>query len=191
IEAIQRICERFTMGRRRALVAQAPGTGKTRVAIALTDLLVRANWVKRVLFLCDRLELRKQAKNAFTDFMNEPLTLVNARTAKDRNKRIYLGTYPAMIKIFQTFDTGFFDLIIADESHRTIYNRYKDIFKWFDCLQVGLTATPVDKINRNTFRLFDCVDKLPTAFYPLEQAVEEGYLVPYEVYTHTTQFLRS
>lgn len=191
IEAIQRICERFTMGRRRALVAQATGTGKTRVAIALTDLLVRANWVKRVLFLCDRLELRKQAKNAFTDFMNEPLTLVNARTAKDRNKRIYLGTYPAMIKIFQTFDTGFFDLIIADESHRTIYNRYKDIFKWFDCLQVGLTATPVDKINRNTFRLFDCVDKLPTAFYPLEQAVEEGYLVPYEVYTHTTQFLRS
>lgn len=191
IQAIQEVCERFTKKHRKALIVQATGSGKTRVAIALTDVLVRANWGIRVLFLCDRLELRKQAKNTFTDFMNEPLTLVTAKTAKDRNKRIYLATYPAMMKIFQTFDTGFFDLIIADESHRSIYNRYRDLFKWFDCLQVGLTATPVDKINRNTFKLFDCQDKYPTAYYPLDQAVEEKYLVPYEVYTHTTHFLRS
>jgi len=191
IEAIQKVCERFSKKHRKALVVQATGTGKTRVAIALTDVLIRANWGLRVLFLCDRLELRKQAKNAFTDFMNEPLTTVTAKTAKDRNKRIYLATYPAMMRIFQTFDTGFFDLIIADESHRSIYNRYRDLFKWFDCLQVGLTATPVDKINRNTFRLFDCQDKNPTAYYSLEKAVEEGYLVPYEVYTHTTEFLRA
>ena len=191
IEAVQKVCERFSAKRRKALIVQATGTGKTRVAIALTDLLVRANWGLRVLFLCDRLELRKQAKNAFTDFMNEPLTLVTAKTAQDRNKRIYLATYPAMMKIFQTFDTGFFDLIIADESHRSIYNRYSDLFKWFDCLQVGLTATPVDKINRNTFKLFDCQDKNPTAYYSLEQAIEEKYLVPYEVFTHTTQFLRA
>jgi type I restriction enzyme, R subunit len=190
IQAIQQICERFTKNYRKALVVQATGTGKTRVAVALTDVLVRANWGIRVLFLCDRLELRKQAKNTFTDFMTEPLTYVTAKTAQDRNKRIYLATYPAMIKIFQTFDTGFFDLIIADESHRSIYNRYRDLFKWFDCLQVGLTATPVDKINRNTFRLFECQDKNPTAYYSLEQAVEEKYLVPYEVYTHTTEFLR-
>ena len=191
IQAIQQICERFSKNYRKALVVQATGTGKTRVAVALTDVLVRANWGLRVLFLCDRLELRKQAKNTFTDFMNEPLTYVTARTSQDRNKRIYLGTYPAMMKIFQTFDTGFFDLIIADESHRSIYNRYQDLFKWFDCLQVGLTATPVDKINRNTFKLFECQDKNPTAYYSLEQAIEEKYLVPYEVYTHTTEFLRS
>lgn len=123
--------------------------------------------------------------------MKEPLALVTAKTAKDRNKRIYLATYPAMMKIFQTFDSGFFDLIIADESHRSIYNRYQDLFKWFDCLQVGLTATPVGKIHRNTFKLFDCQDKNPTAYYSLEQAVDEKYLVPYKVYTHTTQFLRS
>lgn len=190
IEAIQRVCERFSRKRRKSLIVQATGTGKTRVAIALTDVLVRANWGIRILFLCDRLELRKQAKNAFTDFMSEPLTLVTAKTAKDRNKRIYLATYPAMMKIFQTFDTGFFDLIIADESHRSIYNRYGDLFRWFDCLQVGLTATPVDRINRNTYRLFECELHNPTAYYSLDKAVEEEYLVPYEVYTHTTQFLR-
>jgi type I restriction enzyme, R subunit len=191
IQAIQQVCERFSQNHRKALIVQATGSGKTRVAIALTDVLVRANWCIRILFLCDRLELRKQAKNTYTDFMHEPLTLVTAKTAKDRNKRIYLATYPAMMKIFQTFDSGFFDLIIADESHRSIYNRYRDLFKWFDCLHVGLTATPVDKIHRNTFKLFDCGDKNPTTYYSLDQAVEEGYLVPYEVYTHTTQFLRS
>src|SRR5208283_1495911 len=182
IQAIQQVCERFTRKQRKALIVQATGSGKTRVAIALTDVLVRANWCIRILFLCDRLELRKQAKNRYTDFMQEPLTLVTAKTAQDRNKRIYLATYPAMMKIFQTFDTGFFDLIIADESHRSIYNRYSDLFKWFDCLQVGLTATPVEKIHRNTFKLFDCEDKNPTTYYSLDQAVEEEYLVPYEVY---------
>jgi len=190
IEAIQKVCERFTAKQRKALIVQATGTGKTRVAVALADVLSRANWGQRILFLCDRLELRKQAKNTFSDFMSAPLTYVTAKTAQDRNKRIYLATYPAMMKIFQTFDTGFFDLIIADESHRSIYNRYRDLFKWFDCLQVGLTATPVDKINRNTFKLFNCQEKNPTAYYSLEQAIEEENLVPYEVYTHTTNFLR-
>lgn len=190
IEAIKRVTEKFSGSRRKALIVQATGTGKTRVAIALTDLLNRAAWVKRVLFLCDRKELRKQARNAFKEFLTEPITIVTANTAKDRDKRIYLATYPAMNKIFQTFDVGFFDLMIADESHRSIYNRYREMFRYFDCLQVGLTATPVDFISRNTFGMFDCADKTPTAYYPLDQAVEEGYLVPYEVYTHTTRFLR-
>lgn len=191
MEAIKRVAEKFTVGYRKSLIVQATGTGKTRVAISITDLLIRANWVKRVLFLCDRKELRKQAKNVFNEFINEPLTIVGSQTAKDRNKRIYLATYPAMMKVFQTFDVGFFDLIIADESHRSIYNRYRDIFQYFDCLQVGLTATPVDFISRNTFQLFNCEEKDPTAYYPLEKAVEEGYLVPYEVYSHTTAFMRS
>lgn len=191
LHAIKQVCERFTAGYRKTLIVQATGTGKTRVAISLVDLLLRAGWVKRVLFLCDRKELRKQAKNVFNEFINEPMTIVRAGTAKDRTKRIYLATYPAMMKIFQTFDVGFFDLIIADESHRSIYNRYHDLFQYFDSFQVGLTATPVDFISRNTFRLFDCEEQDPTAYYPLERAVDEGYLVPYEVYTHTTNFLRS
>ncbi|MGB9439993.1 MAG: DEAD/DEAH box helicase family protein, partial [Desulfobacterales bacterium] len=146
VEAIKRLTEKFSASYRKGLLVQATGTGKTRVAIALTDLLNRASWVKRVLFLCDRKELRKQAKNAYNDYLSEPMAVVTAGTAKDREKRIYLATYPAMKRIYQTFDVGFFDLMIADESQRSIYNRYRDIFRYFDCLQVGLTATLVDFI---------------------------------------------
>ena len=189
-EAIKRVCEDFAQRERKALIVQATGTGKTRVAIALTDVLIRANWVKRVLFLCDRRELRKQAKNAFKDFLPEPLTILNASTVADRNKRIYLATYPAMMEAYQSYDSGFFDLIIADESHRSIYNYYGDLFKYFDAFQVGLTATPVGFINRNTFKLFNRVDGDATAEYSLERAIEEGWLVPYETYKVTTAFLR-
>jgi type I restriction enzyme R subunit len=190
VEAIKRIGERFTGKHRRALIVQATGTGKTRVAIALTDLLIRAGWVKRVLFLCDRRELRKQAKNAFNDFLPEPIRIITSRVRSNASERIFLATYPAMQKVFQSFDPGFFDLIIADESHRSIYNVYGDIFRYFDCHQVGLTATPVDFVTKSTYRLFDCEGQLPTANYDLEQAVQDGYLTPFEVFEHTTQFLR-
>lgn len=190
IEAIKRVSERFSNGHRKALVVQATGTGKTRVAIALADLLIRAGWVKRVLFLCDRRELRKQAKNAFGDFVSEPIRVVSSRVNSSATERIFLATYPAMQKVYQSFDVGFFDLIIADESHRSIYNVYGDMFHYFDCLQVGLTATPVDFVARNTFTLFGCEGQLPTANYDLEQAVEDRWLVPFEVFEHTTQFLR-
>lgn len=190
IEAIKRVAERFSAKHRKALIVQATGTGKTRVAIAFADLLIRAGWVKRVLFLCDRRELRKQAKNAFNDFLSEPIRVVTARVKSSANERVFVATYPAMQKVFQSFDPGFFDLIIADESHRSIYNVYGDMFHYFDCHQIGLTATPVDFVTRNTFRLFDCEDQLPTANYDLEQAVRDGHLTPFEVFEHTTEFLR-
>lgn len=190
IEAIKRVSERFTNNHRKALIVQATGTGKTRVAIALADLLIRAGWVKRVLFLCDRRELRKQAKNAFNDFLSEPIRIVSARVNASATERIFLGTYPAMQKVYQSFDVGFFDLVIADESHRSIYNVYGDMFQYFDCLQIGLTATPVDYVTRSTFGLFGCEGQIPTANYDLEQAVKEGFLTPFEVFEHTTQFLR-
>ena len=190
LEAIKRVSERFTQKHRKVLIVQATGTGKTRVAIALTDLLIRAGWVKRVLFLCDRKELRKQAKNAFNDFLSEPTRIITSRVKSNASERVFLATYPSMQKVFQSFDPGFFDLIIADESHRSVYNVYGDIFHYFDCHQVGLTATPVDFVTRNTFRLFGCEGQLPTANYELEQGVEEGYLTPFEVFEHTTQFLR-
>jgi type I restriction enzyme R subunit len=190
IEAIKRVSERFTDSHRKALIVQATGTGKTRVAIALVDLLIRAGWVKRVLFLCDRRELRKQAKNAFGDFLSEPIRIVSSRVNQSASERIFLATYPAMQKVYQSFDVGFFDLIIADESHRSIYNVYGDMFHYFDCLQIGLTATPVDFVSRNTFSLFGCEGQLPTANYDLEQAVKDGFLTPFEVFEHTTQFLR-
>lgn len=191
IEAIKRVSERFTGNHRKALVVQATGTGKTRVAIALTELLIRAGWVKRVLFLCDRRELRKQAKNAFGDFLaSEPIKIVSGRVDGSAKERVFLATYPAMKKVFQSFDVGFFDLIIADESHRSIYNVYGDIFTYFDCLQIGLTATPVDFVTRSTFDLFQCEGQLPTANYGLDEAVRDGFLTPFEVFEHTTQFMR-
>ena len=190
IEAIRRVSERFTARHRKALLVQATGTGKTRVAISLTDVLMRAGWVKRVLFLCDRTELRKQAKNAFSDFLKEPLTVLDSATQHDRNARIYLATYPALDGFFQNFDPGYFDLVIADESHRSVYNHYRDLFRYFDCLQVGLTATPVEFIGRNSFQIFDCADQDPTFNYDLDEAVDQKYLVPHEVVTHTTHFLR-
>jgi len=191
IETITRVCERFSDKHRKALIVQATGTGKTRVSIALTKRLLDAGWAKRVLFLCDRKELRKQAGKAFNEFTKEPL-FIKGKSKKDtaKNARIVIATYPGMIQTYEEFDVGHFDLIIADESHRSIYNKFGDIFKYFDALQVGLTATPVEMISRSTSQLFGCDYKMPTANYPLEQAIEEGNLVPFKVVAHTTKFLR-
>ncbi len=194
ILAVKSVCEEFQRGKRKALLVQATGTGKTRVAIALTELMIRCKWVKRVLFLCDRRELRKQAYNAFGEFIEaEPRVYVTAKTANDRSKRIYLATYPAMMKCFQKFDVGFFDLVIADESHRSIYNRYRDLFLYFDAYQIGLTATPRNVITHNTYSLFECEDQDPTAYFSYEDAINHvpPYLSRYKNYTHTTQFLRT
>lgn len=194
IEAVTRVTEKFeTHNKRKALIVLATGTGKTRVAMALTELLSRAGWVQHVLFLCDRRELRKQAADAFAEFLpHEPRVFVSHSTKDDLNKRIYLATYPGMMKAFSNFDTGFFDLIIADESHRSIYNKYRDLFMYFDALQVGLTATPVDLISRNTYSMFECEDQDPTSYFSYEDAVNHRppYLVPYKVIKHETKFLK-
>lgn len=131
IEAIKRVCERFSDGHREALVVQATGTGKTRVAVSLCEVLLRARWAERILFLCDRRELRKQAYNAFTDFLpGEPRVVVSGKMKDvDRTKaRVFIATYPAMMGCYQEFDVGFFDLIIADESHRSLYNKFATSF---------------------------------------------------------------
>jgi len=191
IEAVTRVQEKFQNRYRKALIVQATGTGKTRVAIALCESLLRAGWVRRILFLCDRRELRKQAKNAFSEFMpDESLFNVSSKTYKDKNHKIYLATYPAMMKCYDNFDVGFFDFVIADESHRSIYNRYRELFYYFDAFQMGLTATPVDFVSRNTYQLFECDNKDPTAHYDYEDAVRDGFLTPFEVRTFTTPFLR-
>jgi type I restriction enzyme R subunit len=189
-EALKRITERFETKQRKALAVQATGTGKTRLSIALTDVCMKAGWVKRVLFVCDRRELRKQAKNAYSEFLSAPITILTSKSVQDTHNRIFVATYPAMIKVFDRFDPGFFDLIIADESHRSIYNIYGDMFRYFDALQVGLTATPVEMVSRSTCQLFGCDFKQPTSNYTLETAIEEKYLVPYQVVKHTTKFLR-
>ncbi|WP_141326338.1 DEAD/DEAH box helicase family protein [Myxococcus sp. AB025B] len=193
LEAVKRVCERFEGKFRKSLVVQATGTGKTRVAISLCDVLMRAGWVKRILFLCDRRELRKQADRVFKEFMpGEPRVIVDASTANDRDKRIYLATYPAMMKCFEDFDVGFFDLIIADESHRSIYKKFRALFQYFDALEVGLTATPVRFIERNTYELFGCEDRDPTSHFSFEDAIQSKppFLVPFRVMAVSTKFRR-
>ena len=191
VEGIKQVTERFEEGRRKSLIVQATGTGKTRVAVALTDVLLRANCAQRVLFLSDRRELRKQALNTFKHLLpNAGRVTVTAKTFQEREHQIYLATYPAMKTCFESFDVGFFDVIIADESHRSIYNRYKDLFDYFDALQVGLTATPVRFIDRNTYDLFGCEDQDPTAHYPLDRAIDEGVLLPFRVRSVQTEFQR-
>ena len=191
LEAVRRVSERFSDNFRKALLVQATGTGKTRVAISLCDVLMRAGWVKRILFLCDRRELRKQADRVFKEFMpGEPRVIVDRTTANDREKRIYLATYPAMMKCYEDFDVGFFDLIIADESHRSIYKKFRSLFQYFDALEVGLTATPVRFIERNTYDLFGCEDRDPTSHFSFEDAINStpAFLVPFRVRSFSSQF---
>lgn len=193
IEAIKTVAEHFQNQRRKALLIQATGTGKTRVAIALAELMLKAGWAKRVLFLCDRKELRSQANDTFKHYLNTEARCVIGEAGKiDQNARIYVSIYQGMMNRFAQLDVGFFDLIIADESHRSIYNRYRDIFDYFDALQVGLTATPVKFISRNTFDMFGCETTNPTFEFGLDAAVnnEPPYLVPFRVKDMTTEFLR-
>lgn len=193
IEAIKTVAAHFQNQRRKALIIQATGTGKTRVAIALAELLLRTGWAKRVLFLCDRKELRSQADDAFNlNLPSEPRCVIGETNKIDQNARIYIATYPGMMNRFAQLDVGFFDLIIADESHRSIYNKYGDLFAYFDALQIGLTATPVKFISRNTFEIFDCESTDPTFEFGLDAAVnnEPPYLVPHRVKDLTTEFLR-
>ena len=190
VEGIRRVLESFSKNKRKGLLVMATGTGKTRVAMALIDVLMRANWVKRVLFLADRNALLRQADGAFKAYLpNAPKTrMTKANTPS--NKRVYLATYPAMHGIYPEISPGFFDLIIADESHRSIYNRYKEIFDHFDAFQIGLTATPVEYVDRNTFKMFECDNGLPLFNFSYEEALkhEPPYLVPFKALSIQSRF---
>lgn len=196
IEGIKSVYEKFEKGYRKSLVVMATGCGKTRTAISLVKGMIEANHVKRVLFLADRDELVKQAsrdKSSFKTFMpNTPQMRITSKTSDDRESVLYFSTYQTMINYYHEFSVGFFDLIICDEAHRSIYKVYKDIVNYFDSYIVGLTATPVGFINRNTFTLFDCGDKDPTFSYSYEEAVNHRpqYLLRYKAKDASTEFLR-
>ncbi|SHK08592.1 type I restriction enzyme, R subunit [Rubritalea squalenifaciens DSM 18772] len=185
--AISSICELLAQKRRKALLVMATGTGKTRTSIAMVDLLQRANWAKNVLFLADRTSLVNQAANAFKAHLPE-CSPVNLVTEKDKQGRVYTCTYPTMMGLIDStkngesrFSPGHFDLIVIDEAHRSVYQKYQAIFSYFDSLLVGLTATPREEIDKNTYELFDIENGVPTDAYELEQAVSDGFLVPPKV----------
>ena len=182
--AIGSISAHFAQARRRALLVMATGSGKTRTAIALVDLLQRAGWVKRALFLADRLALVNQAVGAFKAHLPQS-SPVNLVTEKNTTGRVYVCTYPTMMGLINAstgsearFGVGHFDLVIIDEAHRSVYQKYRAIFRYFDSLLVGLTATPRDQVDRNTYALFDLEPGVPTDAYELQTAVADGFLVP-------------
>jgi type I restriction enzyme R subunit len=188
IEAIRSTLEHFGKGHRKALLVMATGSGKTRTAMALVDVLIRSNWTKRILFLADRKELLKQARNAFKEHLpHQPWCIVKDGKCPI-DKRVYLSTYPSMRGIYSQISSGFFDLIIADESHRSIYKHYAEIFKHFDSYQIGLTATPVRFVNRNTFSMFELREGVPTFNYSFDDAVKEKHLVNFKVMDVRTQY---
>jgi type I restriction enzyme, R subunit len=189
--AFRNVLARFAQGNRKTLLVLATGTGKTRVAVAIGEALLRAGAARRILFLCDRTELRRQAAQAFNQFLpNQPQIVVSARTANDRRGSVYLATYPAMMKCYAAFDAGFFDLAIIDEVHRSVFNRYREVIDYFDARQIGLTATPRAELDHDTFQLFDCDHDSPTDSYELEEAVANGHLVAPEVRTFEPKYLR-
>lgn len=187
--AIKAVCDAFgEKNRRKALLVMATGSGKTRTVIELCDVLLNKGWVKNILFLADRTSLVTQAKRNFVNLLPN-LSCTNLCEDKgDYNAHCVFSTYQTMIGLIdeakdddgKIFSCGHFDLVICDEAHRSIYNKYKDIFDYFDAPLVGLTATPKDEIDKNTYSIFELESGVPTYGYELAQAVQDGYLVDFQ-----------
>ena len=186
--AIKAVCDSFDKkNRRKALLVMATGSGKTRTVIALCDVLLQHGWIKNILFLADRNSLVTQAKRSFVNLLPD-LSVTNLCEDKDNyNAHCIFSTYQTMINCIDSvkddkgklFTCGHFDLVICDEAHRSIYNKYRDIFNYFDAPLVGLTATPKDEIDKNTYEVFELENGVPTYGYELAQAVKDGFLVDF------------
>lgn len=185
--AIKAACDTFARNRRKALLVMATGSGKTRTVIALCDVLLQHGWVKNILFLADRNSLVTQAKRSFVNLLPD-LSVTNLCEEKDNyTAHCVFSTYQTMYNVIDSvqdeegklFTCGHFDLVICDEVHRSVYNKYRDIFNYFDAPLVGLTATPKDEIDKNTYEIFELENGVPTYGYELAQAVKDGYLVDF------------
>ncbi|HCK23681.1 MAG TPA: restriction endonuclease subunit R [Bacteroides graminisolvens] len=195
IASIRAVMEAVEKRKRKFLLVMATGTGKTRTCIALVDALMRAGWAERVLFLVDRIALRDQTLEAFKEHLpNEPRWPKQGEKEIATDRRIYVSTYPTMLNVIRNEDKSlsphFFDLIVVDESHRSIYNTYQEILDYFNTITLGLTATPTDVIDHNTFQLFECEDGVPTFAYSYDEAVNHipPFLSNFQVMKIKTKF---
>ncbi|MDQ3022175.1 MAG: DEAD/DEAH box helicase family protein [Bacteroidota bacterium] len=190
-EAIRRISETLEKKKRKALLVMATGTGKTRTVMALMDVFIRANAAQKILFLADRDSLVEQAlTDGFkTHLPDESRTRIRTYEI-NKNVRVYVSTIQTLELCYNKFSPADFDLIISDECHRSIYNKFTDVLSYFDAVQIGLTATPANFIERDTFRFFDCDGVTPANFYDYDTAVKENYLADYNVYSAQTKFQR-
>lgn len=200
-EAIMSVCNAIERKQRKMLLVMATGSGKTRTAISIVDVLTRHNHVKNILFLADRTALVNQAKKNFTTLLQN-LSTCNLLDSKDNPEqaRMIFSTYPTMLNAIderknkagrRLFTPGHFDLIILDESHRSIYKKYQDIFEYFDAMLIGLTATPKDEVDKNTYTVFELENGVPTFAYELEKAVEDKYLVDYRTIEVKTKIMEN
>lgn len=191
LHAIRRVAEVFERSRRKALLVMATGTGKTRVAMSLVELFLRCNWARRILFVADRDALVEQAltEGFQAHIPDEPSTRLYSHHL-DTTNRLYVVTLQTLSNCFQQFTPAFFDLIIFDEVHRSIFNKWNEVLTYFDARMIGLTATPADFIERNTFNEFECFDGVPTFLYSLDEAIRDGYLVDFDLYQAQTRFQR-
>lgn len=192
--AIKRIVEWFNAKHRRGLLVLATGTGKTRVSISICDILMRNDWVKTVLFLADRTALVGQAhKNYEALLPSVSMSVLSEEKAPDMQARILFSTYQTMINYLdredKAFSVGRFDLIIIDEAHRSVFGRYGAIFSYFDSLLIGLTATPRDEIDRNTYDLLQLDNGMPNYSYDIDEAVRDGYLCPYKTLQYHSKIM--
>lgn len=200
-EAVIAVCEAFDKKQRKCLIVAGTGTGKTRISVSLVDILTRHNFAKNVLFLADRKELVKQAKNSFSKLLpNMPLCNLLDKSEDPESARMIFSTYPTMVNAIDStkskdgkrlFTPGHFDLIIIDESHRSIYRKYQTIFEYFDANLLGLTATPKDEIDKNTYTIFELENNVPTYAYDFKQAVEDNYLVSYKTIEVKTDVIQN
>ena len=195
IGAIRAVMESVEKRKRKFLLVMATGTGKTRVCIALVDALMRAGWAERVLFLVDRIALQNQTLDSFKEYLpNEPRWPKQGEKEIATDRRIYVSTYPTMLNVIRNKEKSlsphFFDLIVVDESHRSIYNTYQEILDYFNTITLGLTATPTDVIDHNTFQLFECEDGIPTFAYSYDEAVNHipPFLCNFQVMKIKTKF---
>lgn len=198
-EAVTAVCDAIMNKHRKMLIVQATGSGKTRVSISIVDVLRRHNYVKNILFLADRTALVKQAKNNYSNLLPD-LSCCNLLDSKDdpESCRMIFSTYPTMMNAIdekknkygeKLFSPGHFQIIICDEVHRSIYKKYQEIFEYFDALLLGMTATPKNEIDKNTYGIFDLERGVPTFAYELDKAVEEGYLVNYSTLEYKTKIM--
>jgi type I restriction enzyme, R subunit len=190
-EAVRRVAEAFTANKRRALLVMATGTGKTRTTMALIDVFLRANQARNVLFLADRDALVDQTlTDGFKAYLpHEPRDRIYTHQV-DKDKRLFVATEQTLALCFSKFSPGFFDLIVFDEAHRSLFKRFTEVMEYFDARMIGLTATPANFIDRDTFRLFNCDANTPTFLYDYPQAVKEKFLVDFSLYQAQTGFQR-
>ncbi|MBO6262091.1 MAG: DEAD/DEAH box helicase family protein [Bacilli bacterium] len=199
-DAIEEVMNHLESKHSRSLIVLATGTGKTRVSCAISDILLRNNCAKRILFLADRVNLVRQAKeecfDRLLDTVPSALICEGNREGNESQARIVFSTYQSMLSIIKDtsvcpYGIGYFDFLIVDEAHRSLFNKYAEIFEYFDCLMIGLTATPRNDIHKSTYKVFNLDTEMPNYEYDLIKGVQDGFLTYYRALDRTPDILKN